>query len=103
MSKRLRQAPAHGWALLEQFFLESGQQRRRFLFTLTGEGGTWRRWSTTLALSSMTHSTVSPFWNSMAFATAVGKLMYHCWGPFLRWMSWTFVGCPMLMRILSGI
>lgn len=45
------------------------------VFMVTGEGGTWRRCAMIFALSSMIHSMTSPFSNSMASATAVGKLM----------------------------
>ena len=50
-------------------------------------------------LSWMTHSTISPFENSMACAIGAGKLMYHCWLS-LRWMSWTLVGYPMTISLL---
>ena len=53
------------------------EEWRRVFFTRTGAGGTCCRWRTTFALSSTIHSTVSPLTNSMAFATAVGKLTYH--------------------------
>jgi len=43
------------------------------------EGGASRRRRARRDLSSTIHSTVSPFENSMAWATAEGKLMYHCW------------------------
>src|SRR5207248_10178070 len=59
-------------------------------FFSLGAGGAWRR-RANRDLSSMIHSTDSPFWNSRAWATAEGKLMYHC---SLAWrlMSWTLVG-----------
>jgi hypothetical protein len=51
------------------------EPRRRFLRT---EGGALGRRRTRVALSSTSHSTVSARANSMAWATAEGKLMYHC-------------------------
>jgi hypothetical protein len=44
-------------------------------------------------LFSTNHSTVSPRANSMDWARAEGKLMYHC-ALARRWMSWTLVGEP---------
>src|SRR5215213_4061994 len=61
------------FALAPQVF-PSAQERRVVFFSITtGEGGTTGRWAMMLALSSMIHSMVSPFWNSIASATAVGK------------------------------
>ena len=59
-----------------------------------GLGGASGRERIRWALSATIHSTVSPLANSMACATAEGKLMYHCELAW-RWMSWTFVGNPM--------
>ena len=70
--------------------LEAVQQASFVFFTRTGDGGVERRCTMRLALSWMIHSTVSPLVNSMAWATAEGKLMYHCW-LCRRWMSWTLV------------
>jgi len=42
----------------------------------------------------MTHSTVSPAMNSMAWATAEGTQMCHCSRPF-RSLHWTLVVFPM--------
>jgi len=55
--------------------VEAVEERR--VFFRTGGGGEGRRRANRL-LSSMIHSTVSPRWNSIAWATAAGKLMYHC-------------------------
>jgi hypothetical protein len=53
------------------------QELRAFVFfsTATGLGGTSRRERMRLPLSATIHSTVSPLVNSMAWATAEGKLM----------------------------
>jgi hypothetical protein len=61
-------------ALIQERF-DPFEEKRRFFFMVTGEGGTWRRCAMIFALSSMIHSMTSPFSNSMASATAVGKLM----------------------------
>jgi len=42
------------------------------------EGGGWVRRRASMALDSTIHSTVSPRANSIAWAMAEGKLMYHC-------------------------
>jgi len=63
-------------------------------FFLSADAGGSVRLSTSCDLSSTIHSTTSPRWNSMAWATALGKLMYHC-SLCLRLISWTFVGNPM--------
>jgi hypothetical protein len=82
---------AAGLALAPEL-LEAVEEERRVFFR-TG-GGAWGRRSASRDLSSMSHSTVSPRANSMACATAEGKLMYHC-SLALRLMSWTLVGKPM--------
>src|SRR5690606_2573003 len=69
------------------------EESRVFFFTSTGEGGQPGRCRIRLALSSTIHSTTSPRSNSMACATAEGKLMYH-WTLFLRLISCTLVGKP---------
>jgi hypothetical protein len=61
-------------ALIQERF-DPFEEKRRFFFYGDGEGGTWRRCAMIFALSSMIHSMTSPFSNSMASATAVGKLM----------------------------
>jgi hypothetical protein len=48
----------------------------------------------------MIHSTVSPRSNSIAWATAEGKLIYHC-SLSLRLISWTLVGNPIGLLISS--
>jgi hypothetical protein len=58
-----------------------------------GEGGGRMRRRERRLLSSMDHSTISPREKSRAWATAEGKLMYHC-SLALRLMSWTLVGKP---------
>ena len=64
--------------------LEAGEDAGGVFFKT--EGGGSRRRSASRVLSSMIHSTVSPRENSIAWATAEGKLMYHC-SLALRWMS----------------
>lgn len=71
--------------------LELGEDARRVFFKAAGGGS--RRRSARSALSSTIHSTVSPRENSMAWAMAEGKLMYHC-SLDCRLMSCTLVGKP---------
>ena len=54
------------------------EPRSRVFFSATGEGGASGRRRMRWALSSTIHSTDSPLENSMAWARAEGKLMYHC-------------------------
>ena len=79
-------------AALAPELLELGEDAGRVFFRT--EGGVEARRSASSPLSSTNHSTVSPRENSMAWARAEGKLMYHC---SLAWrlMSWTLVGNPM--------
>ena len=72
--------------------LEVGEDAGGVFFS-TGAGGAVRRKASRL-LSSTNHSTISPRENSMAWARAEGKLMYHC-SLAWRWMSCTLVGKPM--------
>jgi len=72
--------------------LEGGEDAGRVFFKR--EAGGWRRRRASRLLSSMDHSTVSPREKSKAWATAEGKLIYHC-SLALRLMSWTLVGKPM--------
>jgi hypothetical protein len=65
-----------GWAALGEELLEVGEDTNGVFFR--AEGGGLRRRRARRALSSISHSTVSPRENSMAWATAEGKLMYHC-------------------------
>jgi len=88
-----------GPGLLPEFVQSVHQGSCRFF--LRAEGGGSRRRRTNWALSSMSHSTVSPRWNSMAWATAAGKLTYHCSLAF-RLMSWTLVGYPMAILLVSS-
>ena len=62
---------------LRQEAIQRGQERRWVLFFLmrTGDGGACLRWRIKLALSSIIHSTTSPFSNSIAWATAEGYLV----------------------------
>jgi hypothetical protein len=69
--------------------VELGGYSSRFFFE--AEGGVFNLRKTRLALSSMIHSTVSPRSNSMAWAMAAGKLMYHC-SLCRRLINWTLVG-----------
>lgn len=85
-----------GAAVAPEFF-ELGEDTGRVFFK--AGGGASRRRRASRALSSTIHSTVSPRENSMAWATAEGKLMYHC-SLDLRLMSWTLVGNPMRRRSL---
>ena len=62
------------------------------VFFSSGAGVAVRRKASRL-LSSTNHSTTSPRENSMAWARAEGKLMYHC-SLARRLMSWTLVGKP---------
>ena len=57
------------------------------------------RFKASVFLSWITHSTISPLLNSMAWARAAGKLMYHCSLAFRR-MSWTLVGYPIFLSFL---
>jgi len=66
---------------------------------LSLRAGASGRCKTSISLSSMNHSTTSPRPNSMAWATAEGKLMYHC-SLFCRLISWTFVGNPMATSVV---
>ena len=72
-----------GEALVPEL-LELGEDTDGVFFR--AEGGGSRRRSARSALSSMIHSTVSPRENSMACATAEGRLTYHC-SLALRLMS----------------
>jgi len=56
--------------------LEGGEDAGRVFFR--AEAGGFSRRRANKLLSSTIHSTVSPRVNSMAWATAEGKLMYHC-------------------------
>jgi hypothetical protein len=80
-----------GEALAPELF-EMGEDTGRVFFRTEGGGLVRRR--ARRPLLSTNHSTVSPRENSMAWATAEGKLMYHC---SLAWrlISWTLVGNPM--------
>src|SRR4030067_353329 len=60
-------------------------------FFFLADGGPFTRCRTSCPLSSMIHSTIPPRSNSIARATAEGKLMYHC-SLSLRLISWTLVG-----------
>jgi hypothetical protein len=71
--------------------LEVGEDTGGVFFS-RGAGGVVRRKASRL-LSSTNHSTISPRENSMAWARAEGKLMYHC-SLAWRWMSCTLVGKP---------
>ena len=73
-----------GSALLPELVELREESGGVFFFSAAG-GGSKRRKAKS-ALSSTTHSTVSPRENSMAWATADGKLMYHC-SLALRLMS----------------
>jgi hypothetical protein len=64
--------------------LEVGEDTGGVFFK--AEGGGLSRRSARSALSSMIHSTVSPRENSIACATAEGRLTYHC-SLALRLMS----------------
>ena len=79
-----------GEALAPELF-ELGEDAGRVFFSTAGGVEARRRASS--PLSSTNHSTVSPRENSMAWARAEGKLMYHC---SLAWrlMSCTLVGNP---------
>jgi hypothetical protein len=79
-----------GEALAPELF-ELGEDAGRVFFS-TEEGGATRRRASN-PLFSTNHSTVSPRANSMDWARAEGKLMYHC-SLVRRWMSWTLVGKP---------
>jgi len=80
-----------GEALTPELF-EFGEDAGRVFFSIEA-GGAARR-NANSPLSSTNHSTLSPRENSMAWARAEGKLMYHC---SLAWrlISWTLVGKPM--------
>jgi len=80
-----------GEGLTPELF-EFGEDTGRVFFS-TEAGGAARRKANS-PLSSTNHSTLSPRENSMAWARAEGKLMYHC---SLAWrlISWTLVGKPM--------
>lgn len=65
-----------GWLAPAPELLEVGEDTRGVFFKAEG-GGASRR-SARSALSSTTHSTVSPRENSIACATADGRLTYHC-------------------------
>jgi hypothetical protein len=80
-----------GWGALSPEPLEGGEEVGRVFFK--GDGGGLRRRRARRLLSSMDHSTVSPREKSRAWATAEGKLMYHC-SLERRLMSWTLVGKP---------
>jgi hypothetical protein len=79
-----------GEALRPEWF-EFGEDTGGVFFS-TEAGGAARRKANS-PLSSTNHSTLSPRENSMAWARAEGKLMYHC---SLAWrlISWTLVGKP---------
>jgi hypothetical protein len=79
-----------GGALAPELF-ELGEDAGRVFFSTAG--GVEARRSASKLLSSTNHSTVSPRENSMAWARAEGKLMYHC-SLDRRLMSWTLVGNP---------
>src|SRR5215467_8542430 len=83
-----------GWEALLPGLLDGGEDAGRVFFRR--EGGGLRRRRASRLLSSMDHSTVSPREKSMAWATAEGKLMYHC-SLALRLMSWTLVGRPIVI------
>ena len=80
--------------------LDAGEDAGRVFFR--SEGGGLRRRRASRLLSSMDHSTVSPREKSMAWATAEGKLIYHC-SLALRWMSWTLVGNPIGLQLSSQL
>src|ERR1039457_625182 len=86
-----------GEALAPELF-ELGEDAGRVFFSTAG--GVEARRSASKLLSSTNHSTVSPRENSMAWARAEGKLMYHC---SLDWrlMTWTLVGNPIEKPPLS--
>jgi hypothetical protein len=83
-----------GGAALGPELVEGGEETGRVFFK-AGAGGASRR-NARRALSSTIHSTVSPRENSMAWAMAEGKLMYHC-SLVLRLMSCTLVGKPIII------
>jgi len=83
-----------GGEALSPELLEGGEDAGRVFFRM--EGGGLRRRRASRLLSSIDHSTVSPRAKSKAWATAEGKLMYHC-SLALRLMSWTFVGNPIVI------
>lgn len=77
-----------GWGDFVPELEELREDASRVFFK--AEGGGCRRRKASSALSSMIHSTVSPRENSMACATADGRLTYHC-SLALRLMSCTLV------------
>src|ERR1051326_3269373 len=74
--------------------VEAVEERR--VFFNTGAGAEGRRKASRLFCST-SHSTDSPRSNSMAWARAEGKLIYHC-SLALRLMSCTFVKNPMRLK-----
>src|SRR5208282_855915 len=78
-------------AALTPELLEVGEDAGRAFFSTEAGGEARRRASR--PLSSTNHSTISPRENSMAWARAEGKLMYHC-ALAGRLMSCTLVGKP---------
>ena len=80
-----------GEALTPELF-EFGEDPGRVFFS-TEAGGAARR-KANRPLSSTNHSTISPRENSMAWARAEGKLMYHC-SLVWRLINCTLVGNPM--------
>ena len=83
-----------GWGVGRDASLPEGVEvvEEGRVFFRTGGGAEGRRRAKRLFCSTI-HSTVSRRANSMAWARAEGKWMYHCWLA-LRWMSWTLVGNP---------
>jgi len=83
-----------GWSTSGEEFFEgfySGFYWSFFFVSASGPGSFL--FSVIFCLSSIIHSTTSPFSNSIACATAAGKLIYHC-SLLVRLMSWIFVGNP---------
>jgi hypothetical protein len=76
-----------GEALAPELF-ELGEDTGRVFFS-TEAGGAARRKANS-PLSSTNHSTISPRENSMAWARAEGKLMYHCS------LAWRLINCTLV-------